>query len=292
MSYLEKKKIKGEIYYYLTTTKRVEGKFKKTRKYIGKTIPKNLEKLMGKTKLIGKKLTAKEEQVINLISKNYSKKYLLDKSLWKIEKDRIVSFIYNTNAIEGNTLSIEETKSVLDGKKIKSKERDMKEVENMKECIDFIFDYNGEFTQELILKLHYAEQLGLMPDAGKYRNVNVRVGNYVCPEWQKVPELMKEFLEWYTFAKKQISAFELASLVHLKFVRIHPFRDGNGRMARLLMNFILLRAGIPLLNIFNDEKMLYYLVLQKFDFDKKERSFIKYLFEVFVGQYKEYLLRK
>ena len=75
----------------------------------------------------------------------------------------------------------------------------------------------------------------------------------------------------------------------IKFARIHPFRDGNGRISRLLMNFILLKNGLPLLNIFNDEKMLYYLVLQKYDFDKKERGFIRYLFGVYAAQYNEYI---
>ncbi|MBI5051436.1 Fic family protein, partial [Candidatus Micrarchaeota archaeon] len=237
MAYLEKKTINGEIYYYLTETKRVEGKFKKTRKYIGKRIPKNLEELVGKTKKVRKKLTKKEEQLIDLISKNYSKKYSVDKELWKTEKDRIVSFVYNTNAIEGNTLTLEETRSVLEGRKIGGKEREVKEVENMKKCIDFLFEYKGDLDGGMVLKLHYFEQKGIMLDAGEYRNVNVRVGDYVCPDWQEVPKLMEEFLKWYGSAKKQVHAFELASLVHLKFVRIHPFRDGNGRMARLLMNF-------------------------------------------------------
>lgn len=288
MPYVEKKIINGKEYYYLTENKRIDGKFKKTRKYLGSEIPKNM-KVGEKLKKIREKLTKSEEAVIERIKKNYLENYPLDKTLLETEKDRIISFIYNTNAIEGNTLTLEETKGVLDGK-ITAKERkqDVKEVQNMKKCIDFLFDYNGEMNEEMILKLHYIEQKEIMNDAGKYRNVDVRVGNYICPKWQDVPELMKGFVEWYNVAKKQLRGFELAALVHLKFVKIHPFRDGNGRMARLLMNFVLLKARYPLLNIFNDEKTMYYLVLQKFDFDKKERSFIRYLVEVFVGQYKEY----
>ncbi|MDO8554614.1 MAG: Fic family protein [Candidatus Micrarchaeota archaeon] len=291
MAYIEKKIVNGKIYYYLTETKRVDGKFKKTRKYLGTTIPKDLEILKKKTKRIAKKLTEEEIRIIGRIKKNYLKKYRLDKTLWKTERERIVSFIYNTNAIEGNTLTLEETDSILAGKEIlhKERKRDIKEVQNMEKCIDFLFDYKGEINEEMILKLHYIEQKEIMHDAGKYRNVNVRVGNYLCPQWQELPQLMKEFIEWYNIAKKQLRSFELAALVHLKFVRIHPFRDGNGRMSRLLMNFVLLKGNCPLLNIFNDEKMLYYLVLQKFDFDRKERAFIRYLFEVFVKQYKEYL---
>lgn len=290
MVYIEKKTIKGKVYYYLTETKRVKGKFKKTRKYLGTKIPKDLKHLEKKPKKLARKLTKKEAAAVNLIRKHYLKKYKLDKTLWETERDKIVCFIYNTNAIEGNTLTLEETDEILKGKKkISKKERDVKEVENMKKCINFLFDYKGDINEKMILELHDIQQKGIMPDAGKYRNVNVRVGNYICPEWTKVPGLMAEFLEWYKLARKQLHPFELASLVHLKFVKIHPFRDGNGRMTRLLMNFVLLKAGYPLLNIFNDEKTLYYLVLQKYDFDKKERSFVHYLFEVFVIQYQEYI---
>jgi len=290
MSYIEKKTIKGKTYYYLTETKRVKGKFKKTRKYLGTEIPKNLKHLEKKPRKLSRKLTKKEVSVLNLIKKHYLKKYKLNKSLWKTERERIVEFIYNTNAIEGNALTFEETDEVLKGKKkLTRKEGDVKEVKNMKKCIDFLFDHKGDINEKMVLKLHNIEQTGIMPDAGKYRKVNVRVGNYICPTWTEVPKLMAEFIGWYEIAKKQLHPFELASLVHLKFVKIHPFRDGNGRMARLLMNFALLKAKYPLLNIFNDEKTLYYLVLQKYDFDKKERSFVRYLFEVFVNQYREYL---
>lgn len=290
MVYIEKKMINGTAYYYLTETRRVGNKFKKTRKYLGKTIPKNFSK-KKKEKTIRILLTKKELQVLERIRKNYLKKHRIDKTLLEEEKERIVSFIYNTNAIEGNTLTLEETKNILAGKKIKleRKERDVKEVKNMGECIDFLFDFKGELTEEMILKLHYIEQKEIIHDAGKFRTVNVRVGNYICPVWTEIPKLMSEFITWYNQVKIKLSPFELAALVHLKFVRIHPFSDGNGRMARLLMNFILLKSKIPLLNIFNDEKMLYYLVLQKYDFDRKERPFVRYLFEVFVGQYNDYL---
>ena len=89
--------------------------------------------------------------------------------------------------------------------------------------------------------------------------------------------------------KKRLHQFELAALAHLKFVKIHPFRDGNGRMSRLLMNFLLLRGGYPLLNIFDAEKMLYYLTLKKVDYTEKEKPFVDYLFQVYASQYREFI---
>ena len=288
VAYIEKKTIKGKIYYYLTETKRVGDKFKKTRKYLGTKIPKDLEHLKRKRK-VRAKLTKKEIVTLDHLKKNYLKKHPVDKTLWDTEKNRLIEFIYNTDAIEGNTLTYEETKNVLEGKKIKGKKRDVKEAKNMKKCIDFLFAYKGDINEKMILKLHHIEMKGVMPDSGKYRNVNVRVGNYICPDWKQIPKLMAEFVEWYAHAKENLHPFELASLVHLKFVKIHPFRDGNGRMTRLLMNFVLFRAKYPLLNIFNDKKTIYYLVLQRYDMEKKEKPFIKYLFEVFGRQYLEYL---
>lgn len=290
MAYIEKKVIKGKTYFYLTETKRLAGGFKKTRKYLGTAIPKDLEHLPARQPRIAKKLTVKEAGLIETIKKNHASRHPAGKSLWRTERDVFVDFIYNTNAIEGNTLTREETDEVLKSGKIpKRKERDAREAENMKECIDFLFDYKGDISEEMVLKLHALQHKETMGDAGRYRNVDVKVGSYLCPGWQDIPVLMKRFLGWYDTAKGILHPFELASLVHLKIVKIHPFRDGNGRIARLLMNLILLRHGYPLLNIFNDEKLLYYMVLQKYDYDQKERGFVRYLFEVFVGQYRNYV---
>lgn len=289
MAYIEKKSVKGKVYYYLTQTKRVDGKFKKTRKYLGSQIPKDLLHLRERKKRIRKKLTRLESETVDQIRKNFLKTHRIDKTLWKTDRERIIEFIYNTEAIEGNILTLEETADVLEGKDVKGKKRDIQEAKNMKKCIDFLFDYNGDLTQEMILKLHHIEQKDIMPDAGKYRDVNVRVGNYICPVWGDVPRLMEEFIEWYNLSKENLHPFELAALVHLKFVKIHPFRDGNGRMTRLLMNFVLLKSKYPLLNIFNDKKIIYYLALQRFDIDGKERPFIRYLYEVYGRQYIEYL---
>ncbi len=289
MGYIEKKTISKKTYYYFTTNQRVNGKFKKVRRYLGTAIP---TALAGKTNpvRVARHLTKREALAIDTIQKHYSARHPLDKKLWGEERERLVSFIYNTNAIEGNTLTLKETDSVLKGKfgPAQRKERDVREVQNMKRCIDFLFEHGGELDEEMILKLHFIEQEGIMADAGRYRGVDVRVGNYICPPHVQVPRMMQELVIWYGAARKKLHPFELSSRLHLKFVRVHPFRDGNGRMARLLANFVLLKNGYPLLNIFNDKKVVYYLELQKFDIDHKERAFVKYLVEVFVNQYSEY----
>lgn len=287
MGYIEKKIINGSEYYYLTESKRVgKNKWKKTRKYLG-IKPDRQSQRKPRIRSI---LTNQQNRIVDAIKAGYSAKFKIGKSLWKEERERLVNFIFNTNAIEGNTLTYDETDSVLKGKTPpKAKKLDIREVINMKMCIDFLFEYEGEIDEELVLKLHGIEMKGTLPDAGKYRNMNVRVGDYFPPAHQDVPGKMAEFFKWHEYAKKVLHPFELAALVHLKFVGVHPFRDGNGRMSRLLMNFTLLKNGYPLLNIFDAEKMLYYLVLREVDYKKKEKPFVDYLFRVYASQYRGFL---
>ena len=124
MVYIEEKTIKGKKYYYLTETKRVKGKFKKKRKYLGTKIPKDIERYIKKRRKNRRKkkrathyLTKRQRDTIDKIKKNYSKKYKIDKTLWKTKRNKIIEFIYNTNAIEGNSLTLEETNTILKGKR-------------------------------------------------------------------------------------------------------------------------------------------------------------------------------
>ena len=287
MAYIEKKTIGGKTYYYLTESKRTgKSKWKKTRRYLGTTPRGGVQKKHP----VKTKLSTQQQKIVDTVKSSYFRKHKISKALWGLERERIVSFIFNTNAIEGNTLTYEETDSVLKGKTPpKARKKDVREVKNMKKCIDFLFDYRGEIDEKMVLALHHIEMEGVLADAGKYRSVNVRVGNYLPPVFQEVPGKMKEFFEWYSKSNKTLHPFELAALTHLRFVRIHPFRDGNGRISRLLMNFVLLKNGYPLLNIFDSEKVLYYLVLKKVDFAKRDKPFVDYLFQVYASQYKEFL---
>ncbi|MFH1107387.1 MAG: Fic family protein [Candidatus Micrarchaeota archaeon] len=287
MAYIEKKVISGHDYYYLTESKRAgRGKWKKVRKYLG-TKPRAGG---GERKRLRSFLSGQQVRVVDAIKSGYAKKFEIGRSLWREERERLVSFIFNTNAIEGNTLTYDETDSVLKGRTPpKARKRDVVEAVNMKACIDFLFGYGGELDERLVLRLHEIELKGVMPDAGRYRDVNVRVGSYFPPVHGEVPGRMADFFKWHESAKKVLHPFELAALVHLKFVRVHPFRDGNGRISRLLMNFVLLKNGYPLLNIFDAEKVLYYLVLRKVDYSKREKPFVEYLFTVYAGQCTEFL---
>jgi hypothetical protein len=129
MGYIEKKTRGGRTYYYLTENTRIGGKWKKVRKYLGVHTPAGFEKpRRSKPKSAFSKA---EIAAIGRIRSNYGKKHRLGPSLWKEERALLVSFIFNTNAIEGSTLSMKETDSVLSGKKITGKKKHVQEAKRV-----------------------------------------------------------------------------------------------------------------------------------------------------------------
>ncbi len=297
MTYIERKKVKGKDYFYLSKNIRVSGdKWKKIRKYVGSSL-ENLDAVEKELTLavpIKRLMSHRQMQFIDLIRIAYLEQHKINKSLWKTEKDQLVSFIYNTNAIEGNSLSYEETRGILEGQMPKAtyEKRDVAEVKNMKKCIDFLFEYTGSLNEDFMLQLHGMQMAGVHPEAGKIRTRQNIVGNYLPPKPEEVKGELTLFFNWYQQAERLLHPFELAALVHLKLVRIHPFMDGNGRISRLLMNYVLLKNEYPLLNIFNSEKMFYYLTLKEVDAKQKEKPFVTYLYRAYLNQYKNYLLKK
>jgi Fic family protein len=101
--------------------------------------------------------------------------------------------------------------------------------------------------------------------------------------------LLKEFFDWYNKEKKNIHPVELAALVHLKFVTIHPFSDGNGRISRLMMNFALKDNNFPLLDIQYIKRAGYYNALERSQIKNDENIFIQWFFRRYLAEYKKYL---
>jgi len=163
-----------------------------------------------------------------------------------------VELTYTSNAIEGNTLSRRETAVVLDkgitvgGKGLK----DHLEAINHAHAFDFVHQMINQHHEQIaerdVLKVHELILKGLDDsNAGCYRNVAVRIAGstVVLPNYRKVPQLMEDFVDW--LQKADLHPAALASEAHYRLVTIHPFVDGNGRTARLLMNLILMRHGYP-----------------------------------------------
>lgn len=189
------------------------------------------------------------------------------KNIRNLENDFQIKYIYNSNAIEGNTLTLKETKVVLEGITIGGKTlREHFEVINHAEAILYIEDMvkNKEELSEYAVK--YIHSLILKnidnDNAGRYRNQNVIISGAVHtpPDYMLVQEKMEEFINWYKTCNNMHPVLK-ASKIHVDFVGIHPFIDGNGRVSRLIMNLELLKSGYQAVSIRNDKKSAYYEAL-------------------------------
>ena len=211
-----------------------------------------------------KKLTAKKQQL--------DKQRPFDTNLVKnLEEWFKIELTYTSNAIEGNTLSRAETALVVEkGLTIGGKTLiEHLEATNHANALDFVKkkvgNKNNKITEADILKIHEIILSGIdKQNAGFYRNVSVRISgsNVVLPNSKKVPDLMNEFCLWL-LKKPNIHLVEFASEAHYRLVTIHPFIDGNGRTARLLMNMILMINGYPPAIIRKQDRLIYINSLEK-----------------------------
>ncbi|MFC3771760.1 Fic family protein [Paenibacillus sp. GCM10012303] len=184
-----------------------------------------------------------------------------------------VEWTYNSNAIEGNTLSLLETKLVLEqgltigGKKL----REHFEVINHSEAISYVQDIvhrNIELTEYVIKSVHQFVLKNIDDaNAGCYRMMNVFISGspHTPPHFTLVPEQMAQLAQWYEAYKDILHPMVLAAEFHFKFVYIHPFSDGNGRTARLLMNLILMKHGYPpaIVKAASEARLNYYESLEE-----------------------------
>jgi Fic family protein len=188
----------------------------------------------------------------------------------KLQQEMQVEYIYNSNAIEGNTLKLRETQLILEeGMTIQGKSvREHLEVRNHPKAIKYIEKLaNKPLKDQNILDLHQIITKGIEKDAGRYRTTEVRISGaeFIPPPAYEIPHLIKDLVNWTNINPDELRPIEQAAILHHKFVQIHPFHDGNGRVARLLMNLTLIREGYPPATILNVERKKYYGTLAKAD---------------------------
>lgn len=192
-------------------------------------------------------------------------------------QDFNLRYTYESNAIEGNTLTLMETRVVLEGLAIGGKSlREHFEVINHHNAIEFIEGLAKEkqaLSEYDIKSIHSLILKGIDDNnAGTYRKCNVKIAGseHIPPEHFEVPSKMQDFTQWYQ--EQELHPIIRASRAHAILVGIHPFVDGNGRTSRLVMNLELLKAGYPAINIKNENKLEYFNALElahtKKDFSK------------------------
>ena len=211
----------------------------------------------------------------------------------RLDQKFMLEFNYNSNHIEGNTLTYGQTELLLLFGRVvgEAKMKDLEEMKAHNVCLKMIISEAGEkdrpLTESFIRILH---QTMLREDYTVYRQLpggvttsyvvhagcyKTRPNSVITPTGERfeyaspeeTPALMTDLVKWYNKAEAEgkLTAVELAALFHYRYIRIHPFEDGNGRIARLLMNFILLRHGYPMIVIRSKKKKAYLDALGKAD---------------------------
>jgi Fic family protein len=222
--------------------------------------------------------TKYREEFQSTFERLYDKMAILKKSrplpniaLQKIKESLSVEWTYNSNSIEGNTLTLRETQMVLqEGITIKGKSlREHFEAKNHEKAIHYLFtivDDSYEIRAIDILSIHSLVLNMIEEDfAGRIRNGGVRISgaNFIPPNANKVSDLLDELIDFVNTNPLQMNDIELATIFHHKFVWIHPFFDGNGRTVRLAMNLLLMRKGFPPAIILSNDRKKYYEALNQ-----------------------------
>ena len=282
--------------YYLVHSYREKGKVKRISRYLGSNLD---EKKLSELRKRAEQQILEEIRERNVLEFELTKneieeykKYEKDieiKHLQTLDWERFTEdFTYNTNAIEGSTVALSEVKELLSGKEQPQNADDI-ETLNVAKAVGYIKKSNEKITVEFIKHLHLICFKGTKKFAGKLRDVNVVIRDshenivHQGAPINKVKRLLEELCKWYDKHKKKYPSLLLAAVMHNQFEKIHPFQDGNGRVGRLLLNYVLLQHKYPPINIRLKDRARYYECLQRYD----NRNDIKFTLKFLISEYKK-----
>jgi len=304
--HIEKRKVGKRIKYYLSHSFREGLKVHKIRKFLGADLNSELleerrqkaEHLIteeiNRYKIIKDPLQVKLSEaeikfVRSLEAKIPAKIAHLSDKQWIIFSE---SFTYNTNAIEGSELTSKEVREVLEEDKWPEKSKaDIAEAYGVKEALEFIRKTKEHISIELIKEIHHIIFKNSKHFAGNLRKpgqevaVKNQLGHVLhegAPQ-SRVLFLLQEMIDWYNSNKNKYPTLILAAVIHNQFENIHPFADGNGRIGRILLNNILLKHGLPPINIELRNRAEYYASLQAYEKNHDLRPTL----ELFMKEYKQ-----
>lgn len=275
---------------------RIEGAMKIGRNW---AIPFDAVKLIDGRETINKEYLGLEYDfsVIDSLKKRIDKYRPFSKQLAdSLHEKLVVEWTYNSNAIEGNTLTMSETKVVFEGITVGGKSMvEHLEIINHRDAILFIEDLvsNKEPISEWNIKNIHSLILKEIDNknAGKYRTENVVISGakHIPPKDYEITDLMQELIEEYYNNWKDYHPVVRATLLHGEFVKIHPFIDGNDRISRLLLNFELMRNGYTPIIIKNEDRAKYYEVLDIAHTTMNYEPFVKLVSELVIDSEKLWL---
>lgn len=209
---------------------------------------------------------------------------------YKIKQALELEYTFESNRIEGNTMTLRETEMVInEGLTISGKSmREHLEAINHQEAIGFIKDLmqkNNSLNDRDLLSIHNLILRGIIPEeAGRYRKTQVMIqeSGHMPSQPIMVPQEMEEYFIWYEINKNKLHPVILAAEMHERLAAIHPFVDGNGRTSRLVMNLILMQKGYLIANIKGDyeNRMQYYQSLEKAQTKKDKEDFLLFIAQI------------
>ena len=207
----------------------------------------------------------------------------------RLRRNKLITSIHASLAIEGNTLSKGQVRDIIDGKEVVGPANEIKEVQNIKLAYEQLTKVKP-YSEKDLLKIHGIIEKDLVPLAGKYRtgNEGVFAGDkciFICPPPQQVPYLMSELFDWLNREKKNIDPLILSSIFHYEFVFIHPFQDGNGRTARFWQNAILSKYDkifevVTIENMIKKNQQEYYDAIAKAHVDGESTVFVEFMLDM------------
>jgi len=291
---VRKRAIGKQTYYYLEHSIKRGSGVEKKEKYLGKKMPKNIEDI--KEEFLSEIYKRKWHGKFDIIRENYKKEFkrLPESIREKYTEQFMIKFTYNTNRIEGGTLSYKDTAGLLHDRTTPSGKptKDIKEAESHRRVFYEMLEYKKDLSMNVILDWHRKMLSDTRPDiAGKIRDYEVGIGGtkVELPLAVELNALLRDFFRWYEKNKNRLHPVELAALVHLKFVSIHPFGDGNGRISRLIMNFVLNRRGYPMIDISYSDRRSYYNSLERSQTKGSPYPFLNHIFKRYIKDNKKYL---
>lgn len=268
-------------YFYLQHSLRKGDKVITKEKYLGTEIPVNVNEIINEFR---RKLQNDINKKLLMIKEHFQSEWkrIPESAKGKELEEISIAFTYNTNAIEGSTITLEETREIIHDKVSPNKPiREVRETEAHNKVFLQMLKKSEKITEELLLNWHQNIFGETKPDiAGKFRDYFVRVGPHLAPDWQDIGNLMKELIN-FIHTNRKMNPVELAGRAHYQFEKIHPFGDGNGRIGRLLMNFVLWHNGYPMLIIEYKKRKSYYKALQK-----DEEYFVSYFIRKYLKIHK------
>jgi len=270
-------------YYYLVQTYRWDGAVQRKERYLGRVLPGDLER--QRASLEREVWQATWFGAFQSIHDAYQShlRTLPGEAIDKEREQFVIEFTYDTNRIEGSTLTFQETADLLEhGISPRSKPmRDIRETELHASLMKRLLAHPEPFDFPHLLSWHKAIFRETKPQyAGRIRDFEVRIGQskHVPPPPFEVRPMLIELLRWVQRRSEDLHPVERAAEFHFRFENIHPFGDGNGRIGRLAMNMLLYGSGYPMSNIQYGKRSGYYHALERSSVTSSPLPFMLWFF--------------